>query len=87
MHPEDAGEVEGMRTQTLSAPCGCAECRQAGVSTLPQVVNEKTGEALHGYSLKRWHAARDQFLADYKRASDPAAAKTARPKQLSRFGK
>lgn len=55
-------------TQTLSSPCPCAECRQAGVSDLPQVVNGKTGEALHGYPLKRWHEARDKFLADYKRA-------------------
>lgn len=76
-----------MMTQTLGDPCPCAECRQAGVSDLPSVVNTKTGEQTHGYPLKRWHAARDQFLADYKRALDPAAAKTATPKQFSRFGK
>jgi hypothetical protein len=40
------------QTQILGPPCACAECRQAGVDTLPQVLNEKTGEALHGYPLK-----------------------------------
>lgn len=60
-----------MMTQTLGDPCSCAECRQAGVDTLPSVVNTKTGESLHGYPLKRWIDARDKFVADYKRASDP----------------
>jgi hypothetical protein len=56
-------------TQALGEPCGCAECRQAGVDTVPSVVNDRTGEQLHGYPLKRWHAARDQFLADFKKAA------------------
>lgn len=52
-----------MSSQQLREPCHCAECRQAGVDALESVVNTKTGEALHGYPLKRWHAARDKFLA------------------------
>jgi hypothetical protein len=57
------------QTQILGPPCACAECRQAGVDTLPSVVNQRTGEQLHGYHAKNWHAARDKFLADFKRVA------------------
>jgi hypothetical protein len=60
---------ERVNTQVMKAPCTCGECVQAGVSELPQVVNVKTGEALHGYALKRWHEARENFLEAARKAA------------------
>lgn len=45
-------------------PCTCAECVEAGVSTVPQ--QRVPGESgapvwLHGHALKRWLEAREAF--------------------------
>jgi hypothetical protein len=42
-------------------PCLCGECKQAGVSDLPLRRDPHTGVFLHGYPLKRWYAAREDF--------------------------
>ena len=50
-----------------SAPCKCLDCQQAGVSDRPQIRDPQTGENLHGYRLKRYHAAADAALARIRR--------------------
>lgn len=55
--------------QAMGAPCHCGECLQAGVSDRPSVIDTKTGEQLHGYSLRRWHEARDTFITAFRRAA------------------
>lgn len=45
----------------IGEPCSCPECRQAGVTLLQTRRDPYTGVNLHGYSLKRWYAARDTF--------------------------
>ncbi len=47
------------------APCTCPICRQAGVHMKPQIRDRYTGAWLHGYDLKRWHDARDQFWTEW----------------------
>jgi hypothetical protein len=49
------------RDDFRGAPCGCPECRQAGVTELEQVRDFHTGRWLHGHELRRWHEARDEF--------------------------
>ena len=49
------------RADFVQPPCVCGECVQAGVSGLEQIREYQTGKFLHGYDLKRWYAARQQF--------------------------
>lgn len=56
--------------QQLGKPCKCGECRQAGVSDRPSVIDTRTGKiAFHGYDLKAWHEARETFLEAFRRAA------------------
>ena len=47
-------------------PCGCPECRQAGVGDVPQQRDPQTGCWLHGYALRRVRDAADQVLQQIK---------------------
>jgi hypothetical protein len=55
----------------IGDPCGCGECLQAGMSTLPIRRDPFSGEWLHGYALKRWYDAKEQ----YRRATQQVATK------------
>lgn len=43
-------------------PCQCPACFQAGVTDKPQRRDPWTGQLLHGDALRRWYAAREEFL-------------------------
>lgn len=45
----------------VGAPCDCGQCVQAGVNSLEQVRDPRSGAWLHGYDLKRWYEARQKF--------------------------
>lgn len=61
-----------MRPADFEAPpCRCGECCQAGVETLHQRRDPRTGQLLHGYPLKRWYEARDKFRTMARQAVGP----------------
>jgi len=45
----------------VGPPCSCPLCVQAGVTQLEARRDPRSGVWLHGYDLKRWYEARDQF--------------------------
>lgn len=58
-------------------PCRCPDCVQAGVSDRMQIRDRYSGAWLHGYDLKRWWAARDQFwqqMNEFKVKTMPGTA-------------
>lgn len=51
--------------------CGCPECQQAGVADQEQRRDRQTGVMLHGYGLRRWLEAREQFRRAARAAVGP----------------
>ena len=61
-----------MKLEDIQAPpCSCGQCVQAGVSHLPLRRDPQTRAFLHGYDLKRWHDAHEQFRAAARAAVGP----------------
>lgn len=52
----------------ISGPCGCPECRQAGVDAVERRRDPRSGEWLHGFALRRWLDARNKFMAEAREA-------------------
>lgn len=48
-------------------PCACGACQQAGVSDQPQIRDRHTGQWLHGYDLKRWIEAKENFWTRFSK--------------------
>lgn len=65
-------------------PCRCGECVQAGVTELPQRRDPDTGCWLHGYALKRWYEARDEFRRRARSAVGPRGRRGAGFERLVR---
>jgi hypothetical protein len=42
-------------------PCTCHDCVVAGVSALPQRLDPRTREWLHGRDLAKWYAAKRAY--------------------------
>jgi len=52
----------------IAPPCSCPECYQAGVTKLEQRRDPYSGKLLHGYPLRRWYEAREQFRKAARKA-------------------
>jgi hypothetical protein len=55
----------------IGAPCACPECSQAGVSDQPIRRDPRSGRWLHGYDLKRWLQAQQDFMRAARAAVGP----------------
>lgn len=52
----------------IGPPCSCAACGQAGVTDKAIRRDPHTGEMLHGYRLKRWYDAFENFRTRARQA-------------------